>query len=194
MEHNQLTIMKMDRSFGVNSLLHKRCRSVMKAMLPRKKTSKLRILKNVSWNQDDDSCYINITHFSMLDNELDGSLSLNKQKGDIFTISKAPDVHLTKEDLQRESYDISNVLNISPTKDDLTPPATPFGSSVSCSSTPISSNVPSLFRSEGIPRTPTIPSEAIPRTLTISSSKSQDSQIPSNISFMIVGHSSFIVS
>ena len=76
--------MKMD------SLLHKKCTRVMKAMIPRKKTSKLKILENTSWNQEDDSCYVNITHFSMLDNELDGSLSLNKQKGDIFTISVDP--------------------------------------------------------------------------------------------------------
>ena len=87
--------MKMD------SLLHKKCTRVMKAMIPRKKTSKLKILENTSWNHEDDSCYVNITHFSMLDNELDGSLSLNKQKGDIFTISVDPFEILIFEDLNR---------------------------------------------------------------------------------------------
>ena len=91
-----ITVMKMDLSFGVNSLLHKRCRRVMKDMLP----SKIRNLQNVSWNQGGDSYYINITHFGILDNELDGSLSLNKQKEDIFTMSKALDVHLVKYDLK----------------------------------------------------------------------------------------------
>ena len=107
----------------------------------------------------------------------------NKQKGDIiFTISKASDVHLTKDDLQMDSYNISNV-------DDLTPPATPFGSSMSCSSTPISSNVPSLIQRKDVPQTPVLPNSESPKFTF------QDSQtkVPPNISFMIVGHSSYVL-
>ena len=175
----------MDLSFGAESLLHRRYTRVMKAMLPRKRTSKLRVLQNLSWNQEEDSCYIRITHFSKLDfcneindNALNEALALNKLKRDSFRISNALDVHPTEDD-------IYNALDVRPIIDDLTPPATPFGSSVSCSSTPISSNVPSL-----------IPTKSVPRTPDLHSSESQkftfqDSHISPNISFMIVGHSSY---
>lgn len=138
-----LAMMDMDIIFGqvakygtyntTKSSLHNRYTRLMKAMLPRKRTSNLRILQNRGWNQEEDSCYIRITHFSKLDfcneindNSLNEAIALNQLKKDLLRITNAPDV--------------------CPTIDDLTPPATPFGSSVSFlyDSSPILSNVPSL--------------------------------------------------
>ena len=168
----------MDLSFGAKSLLHRRYTRVMKAMLPRKRTSKLRVLQNLSWNQEEDSCYIRITHFSKLDfcneindNALNEALALNKLKRDSFKISNALDVHPTEDD-------IFNALDARPTIDDRTPPATPFGSSVSFmfDASQIPANVPSLIPTEGSPLTPDTPSlESHMFTF-------QDSQVPQNIS------------
>ena len=170
--------MKMDLSFGGKSLLHRRYTRVMKAMLPRKRTSKLRVLQNLSWNQEEDSCYIRITHFSKLDfcneindNALNEALALNKLKKNSSKISNASGVHPTEDD-------IFNTLDVSPTIDDLTPPATPFGSSVSFlfDSDQIPSNLPSLIPTEDLPLTPATPgSESHMFTF-------QDSQVPQSIS------------
>ena len=152
-----LAMMDMDIIFGqvakygtyntTKSSLHNRYTRVMKAMLPRKRTSNLRILQNRGWNQEEDSCYIRITHFSKLDfcneindNSLNEAIALNQLKKDLLRITNAPDV--------------------CPTIDDLTPPATPFGSSVSFlyDSSPILSNVLSLTPPEALPLTPATPS------------------------------------
>ena len=175
--------MKMDLSFGTKSLLHRRYTRVMKAMLPRKRTSKLRVLQNLSWNQEEDSCYIRITHFSKLDfcneindNVLNEALALNKLKRDSFKILNASDVHPTDDDLHRNSYDISNAVDVSPTIDDLTPPATPFGSSMTFlfDASQIPSTVPSIISTECLPLTPATPnSESHMFTF-------QDSQVSQN--------------
>ena len=176
--------MKMDLSFGAKSLLHRRYTRVMKAMLPRKRTSKLRVLQNLSWNQEEDSCYIRITHFSKLDfcneindNVLNEALALNKLKKDSFKTSNASGVHPTVDDLHRDSYDISNAPDVSPTIDDLTHPATPFGSSLTFlfDASQIPSNVPSLIPT-GLPLTPATPSSES-HMFTF-----QESQVPQNIS------------
>ena len=129
------------------SSLHKSYTRVMKAMLPRKRNSKLRILQNLSWNQEEDSCFIRITHFSKLDfcneindNTLNEALTLNQLKKDTFKFSNTSDVH--------------------PNIDDLTPPATPFGSSTSFmfDSSLVPSNSSSLTLTEAMPLTPATPS------------------------------------
>ena len=45
----------------------RRYASIMKAILPRKRSSKFRISKNRKWNEDEERCYIRVTHFSKLD-------------------------------------------------------------------------------------------------------------------------------
>ena len=140
-------LVQYDTFNTTKSSLHKRYSRVMKAIHPRKRTSKLRILKNLNWNQEEDSCYVRITHFSKLDfyNEINDN-SLNEA--------------LVRNQLKMDSLRTANTTNVhGPTIDDLTPPATPFGSSVSFlfETSPVPTNVPSLTTSEPLPLTPATP-------------------------------------
>ena len=146
--------------------LHKKYSRVMKAMLPRKKTSKLRILQNLSWNQEEDSCYIRIKHFSMLDfcNEINDN-----------TINES--LHLKQQ--RKSPKKITRVSDDCATIDYLTPPATPLENSGSLFFGPgsIASTGQSLTLAENIPLTPATPSNERSQVFTF-----QDSQVPEHTS------------
>ena len=126
---------------------------ILKAILPRKRTSKLRISHNRSWNQDEDRCYVCATHFSKIDfcNEINDN-SINEaiiesqlQKNGSYQC-KASGTNCTDIGATEILY----------TQAVLTPPATPFENSVSFGfdSNTTFSNVSSLVQSDVLPPTP----------------------------------------
>lgn len=137
----------------------KRYTKMLKTILPRKRTSKLRISHNRTWNQDEDRCYIRVTHFNNMDlcneineNSINEALLLIQLQQNNSQYQNNTNITYCHKDVPLQ--------NSSPVRDDLTPPATPFGNSVSFGfeSNTIHQNVSSLIQSEDLPLTPTTPS------------------------------------
>ena len=120
---------------------------MLKAILPCKKSNKLRINENSGWNQDEDISCVLIKH----DRKLDCSNEINDSIKQALLISQ----------LQKNIPQQNNVgaPNSSPLVDDLTPPATPFGSSTTLlfDSNTIFLNASLLSQSEVMPLTPITP-------------------------------------
>ena len=137
---------------------NRRYRRILKAILPRKRTSKLRISHNISWNRNEDSTFIRAIHFSKLDfcNEINDN-SLNELR-EALLLSQLQNNSPYKSHANRNyCTNVGTAPTIPSTLDDLTPPATPFGTPVSFlfdSNIVISS---SMIQSEALPLTPATP-------------------------------------
>ena len=121
---------------------------MLKAILPSKKSNKLKMNENSSWNRDEDRSCVLVKHNRKLScyNEINDD-----------SIKEA----LLISQLQKNIPQQKNVgaPNISPSVDDLTPPATPFGSSTSFlfDSNSIFLNASLHNQSEVMPLTPMTP-------------------------------------
>ena len=145
-------------SYKVSKSLPKRKYArVLKVILPRKRTSKFRIIQNRNRNQDEDRYYIRVTHFNKLDffNEINDNskneaiiASQLQMQNSLSNHSK----YIPSDCTFVEAKDMSHTLA------DLTPPATPFEKPVTFvfnSTLPIPSTS-SLVPPEALPLTPAI--------------------------------------
>ena len=136
----------------------RRYTKVLKTILARKRTSKLRISHNRSWNQDEDRCYIRVTHFNNMD--LCNEINENSINEALLLIQLQQNTSHQNNASIAYCKDIG-IQDSSPAAvDDLTPPATPFGNSVSFGfeSNTILQNMSSSIQLEDLPLTPTTPS------------------------------------